>query len=339
MTMLARRRLLQQAALAGLAGTVSIGRASAAGDEMELKVQVDFLVTNSQVGDVVAVQKSFYKDVGLKVELLPGGPNNPTGPVVLSGHALLGIFSGLGQALVARGNGLPVKVYACGYQTSPFSFISLPASPIRTPADMVGKRIAVQPSGRFNLEAILKKNGIDPASVTIINAGTDMTALIAGQADAVSMFITNGNALAALGGQYHAMTLTDAKIPAYANAYFTAEDRMAQHGDAIARYIAATAKAWGWAYANREEAATILTTAFPNLSLPLEKATIDAVMTTAFTPATARDGWGTMDPAAVQEIIDLYAGAKAFTGPTPKVDEIVTFDVLKQTAADRPKLG
>ena len=59
---------------------------------------------------------------------------------------------------------------------------------------MVGKRIGIQPTARYVLDAILLKNGIDPASLTITNIGFDMTPLKTGQVDAVTGWITTGSA-------------------------------------------------------------------------------------------------------------------------------------------------
>ena len=341
-----RRDFLKRSALTGaalgLGGSlpfVTLSRASAAGDEAELKIQIDWLVSNSQVGDVVAVQKKFYEEQGLKVTIIPGGPNSQTAPSVLSGQALLGEFSGLGQAMVASGNGLPVQVFACGYQTSPFGFISMPKSPIRKPQDMIGKKIAIQPTGRFVMDLIFMKNKIDPASVTVINAGSDVTPLLAGQVDCVTMFITNANALAALGPDYVTMTQHDAGVPSYANAYFASKDAIQKHSSIITRFLSATAKGWAFTHDNPDEAAAILAKAYPNLDAAQEKATMNKVKQVAFNADTKAEGWGTISPTRVAEMIELYKAGKRFDKVVPKVEDVVTFDFLKATAAARPKVG
>ncbi|WP_239521535.1 ABC transporter substrate-binding protein, partial [Stenotrophomonas maltophilia] len=79
---------------------------------------------------------------------------------MLTGQALVGQLSGTSQALMAYGAGRPVKMFACGYQYSPYAFISLPRAPIRIPSDFVGKTVAVQPTGRFILDLILAQHRI-----------------------------------------------------------------------------------------------------------------------------------------------------------------------------------
>jgi NitT/TauT family transport system substrate-binding protein len=336
-----RAFLARSAAVAGasLPLGVFLGRSSAAADETELNVQIDFLITNSQIGDIVAVERGFYRDQGLKVTLIPGGPNSQTVPSVLSGRALTGVFSGLGQAMVAVASGLPVEVFACGYQTSPFAFVSLPRAPIRTPQDMVGKKIAIQPTGRFVMDLVFMKNKIDPASVTVISAGADITPLMTGQVDCVTMFTTNANALAALGPDYITMTQSDAGVPSYANAYFAPKTVMAEKKDLLTRYLSATAKGWTWTHDNPEAAADILAKAYPNLDAKQEKSTIGKVLGATYNADTAKEGWGTISRARVGEMIDLYKAGGRFPKTVPTVDEVVTFDILNATAAARPKFG
>ena len=45
-----------------------------------------------------------------------------------------------------------------------------------------------------------------------------------------------------------------------------------------------------------------------------------------------------MDPAVWQSQIDLYAQLGQFSKRTPKLDEVITMDILKATASERPKL-
>ena len=46
-----------------------------------------------------------------------------------------------------------------------------------------------------------------------------------------------------------------------------------------------------------------------------------------------------MDPAVWKDQIDLYAELGQFSKRVPKVEEVMTLDVLNATAGARPKLG
>jgi NitT/TauT family transport system substrate-binding protein len=58
----------------------------------------------------------------------------------------------------------------------------------------------------------------------------------------------------------------------------------------------------------------------------------------AFNENTRANGWGAMDPGIWREQIDLYAGLGQFSKRVPKVEEVMTLDILNATAAGRPKI-
>ena len=57
----------------------------------------------------------------------------------------------------------------------------------------------------------------------------------------------------------------------------------------------------------------------------------------SFSDLTKAQGWGAMDPAVWQEQISLYSQLGQFTAQTPKLDDVITLDILKATAAARTK--
>jgi NitT/TauT family transport system substrate-binding protein len=311
------------------------GRAEAA----KIVVKYDWLMSNGQIGDIVALEKGFLAEQGLEVEFSPGGPNSATVPPVVTGEAALGQFSDSAQLLLARASGVPVKIIACGYRMAPFAFYSLPKAPIRTVEDMIGKRIGIQPTARFVLDAILSKNGIDPSQLTITNIGFDMMPLVADQVDAVTGWITNTQALAVIGPDRIDLMMGDTGLPSYANVYFATDEAVAGNADLLARFIRGVAKGWGWTYENPQEAVEIAVAAYPQLDLAIEQATIDRVLSLSFDAATKAEGWGTFDPAAIAEQIAVYDTIGQFAGGAPRLEDCMTTEILEATAADRPKLG
>ncbi|MCX5497153.1 ABC transporter substrate-binding protein [Kaistia dalseonensis] len=311
----------------------------ASAENAKVVVQYDWLMSNGQIGDIVALKKGLFEAAGLDVEFSPGGPNSSTVPPVVTGQAALGQFSDSAQLLLARASGVPVKIIACGFRQGPFAFYSLPKAPIRTVQDMVGKRIGIQPTARFVLDAILAKNGIDPSSLTITNIGFDMTPLVAGQVDAVTGWITNTQALAVIGPDRIDLMMSDTGLPSYSNVYFATDDAIANHSDTLAKFIGAVAKGWGWTHANPKEAVELTVAAYPQLDLAIELATVPRILSLSFDAATAKDGWGTFDPASIAEQIAIYDKIGQFKGTAPKLDDVMTTKILELTAAERPKIG
>ena len=108
--------------------------------------------------------------------------------------------------------------------------------------------------------------------------------------------------------------------------------RSAQHADLLARFLRASARGWGFAYANRDKAVALLVKQYPNLVAADERAAADVMLDYAFDEHTKAGGYGTMDPAVWQDQIDLYAKLGQFTKRTPKLDEVMTLTILNATA-------
>jgi len=336
-----RRTMLKSGAYAlAAAGTgLSVLVPQRAGAATKVVIKYDWLMSNGQIGDVVAAKKGFFEAEGLDVEFSPGGPNSATVPPVVSGQAQLGQFSDSAQLLLARSSGVPIKIIAVGFRQAPFAFYSLPRAPIHSVQDMIGKRIGIQPTARFVLDAILEKNQIDPSKLTITNIGFDMTPLTTNQVDAVTGWITNTKALSIIGPDRIDLTMQQTGLPSYANVYFATDDAIAKNGDDLAKVIRAIGKGWAWFHENPDEAVKLTVAAYPDLDLAIELQTAPRIQSLSFDAATAKDGWGTFDPAALQEQISIYDKVGQFKSGAPKLEDCYTDAILKATAADRPKIG
>jgi ABC-type nitrate/sulfonate/bicarbonate transport system substrate-binding protein len=93
-------------------------------------------------GSFLADHLGYYRSHGVDVDILSGGPTVSGIPILVSGKALVAISDPAitGQA-VAQGASL--AVVAAGYQINPECIMSLASSPIKTPADLIGKKIGV----------------------------------------------------------------------------------------------------------------------------------------------------------------------------------------------------
>ena len=338
MNSLTRRSFIAGVGALG-AGLVSINRPARADESIDLTVQFDWLMSNGQIGEVVALKRGYFEEEGLNVTFNPGGPNAQTVSPILSGRAAIGQFSESGQAITAHGNGLPIRVIACGFQHSPFAFFSLPRSPVRSPQDMIGKRIGIQPTARFVLDMILAKHNIDPSRLEIVSMGFDMGPLITGQLDVVTGWQTNTKALSLLGPERIDFLPQQAGIDSYANVYFASIRNFEKNRATFTGYLSAVARGWGWAYNNREQSIDVLVSAYPNLDREIEKATVDLIMDLSFTNQTLKDGWGTFNRAKLQTQIDLYSTHKRFSKAAPVYDTFATQDILNATKYVRLKAG
>ncbi len=336
------RRSFLKASAAGVAAfgagiQLVIPKDAAAATKVAIKY--DWLMSNGQIGDIIAAENGYFEEAGLEVEFSPGGPNSATVPPVVSGAAALGQFSETPQLFNARASGVPVKILACGYRTGPYAFTSKPEKPLRSVDDLRGLKIGIQPTARFLIDAIAAKNGIPIDELEIVNVGFDKAPLVRGEVDAIGGWITNTQALSVVGDDRIDLLASDLGLPSYADVYFATDDAVADNAETLAAFVGAAAKGWGWTHANPEEAVKKAVAAFPNMDLDWELKTIDLVLKMSFDDDTAKDGWGTFDPASLEEQIALYDEIKQYPDGRPALEDVYTSTILEMTAADRPKLN
>ncbi|HEX4235489.1 MAG TPA: ABC transporter substrate-binding protein [Caldimonas sp.] len=332
-----RRRLLAASAGGLLSGSSVLSVGVRAAGRAKIDMQLGWLIGGNQLGEVVARKQGYFDQEGIDFEIQPGGPNIDGVAVVASGRFDLGQVSSSPSLMLAVSQGLPIKCFAVGVQKHPYCFFSLKKKPIRTAQDMVGKKIGIQSTGIILLKALLAKNKIDEKSVTIVPIGADMTPLMTGQVDAVTGWLTNTSALKVLGAERVDMALWDTGVKLYALPYYTTDKTLQTHGDVLAGFVRASARGWHWADKNRDQAVDILVKEYPNLDRADERVAADVMLAYSFGDAARANGWGTMDPAIWQDQIALYSELGQFTAKTPKVDEVITLDILKATQAARLK--
>lgn len=338
---LSRRRLLKgmgaTTALAASGAFLSVGPARAA--DYKIRMQLGWLASNGILGEVMADKLGYFAEEGLELEIVPGGPNIDGVASVASGANNLGSISSSPSLMLARSAGLPIKCIAAGYQKHPFTYFSLTDDPIKTPQDMVGKKIGTQGTAQILLRALLAKNGIAESDVEVVVMGGDMAPLMQGQVQAVTGWQTNTGALSVLGDKRVDMMLWDAGIQLYANPYYVTDSVLQSDGDKITAAIRAISRGWGAVHADPEAGVDALVERFPNLDKAAEMEAVPLVLGFSFNEATAASGWGQMTPENWQAQIETYDSLGQFASGAPALGDIMTLDILNATADVRPKIG
>jgi NitT/TauT family transport system substrate-binding protein len=325
-------------AAAGIGATM-VGIEAGAQGKAVVNLQLGWLLSGNQLGEVAAKHMGFYDQEGLELRFQAGGPSIDGVAIVASGRFEVGQVSSSPSLMLAVSQDLPIRCFAVGAQQHPFTYFSMKRNPIREPKDFVGKKIATQATAVILLKALLAKNKIAEKDVQVITMGADMSPVLTGQADAVTGWLTNTSALKPLGAERVELRLWDAGVRLYAQPYYATVDTITKKADMLAKFVRATGKGWEWAAGNREKAVDFLVKEFPNLNRQDEIEAADVMLKYAFNENTRANGWGTMDPAIWKEQIDLYAELGQFSKRVPKVEEVMTLDILNATGNARPKIG
>ena len=337
---ISRRKLIKQAAgLTALASAGTLVTVASQGAMKTVGMQLGWLASNGILGEVVAKRLGIFKDEGLDLEVVPGGPGVDGVASVAADRSATGQLSSSPSLMLARSAGIPVKAFGAGYQKHPFTYFSLKGDAIRTPQDFIGKTIATQPTAVILLRALLANNGISEDQVEIVKMGSDMNQLLSGQAQAVTGWVTNANALKVLGEDRVDLMLWDAGLKLYANVFYTTDEVLSNDMDTLVSFMRASARGWGEARNNPTAAVDHLVSEYPNLDRASELAAVNGVLGFSFDPTTKKDGWATMNRENWRDQIAIYSRLDQFKGPTPSVDDVMTTDVLDATAGIRKQVG
>ena len=205
-------------------------------------------------------------------------------------------------------------------------------------------KIALEETGYDGWATIEQDNdprqGGDPLAedqVEVVNMGSDMNQLMTGQAQAVTGWLTNTNALKVVGAGRVDMMLWDTGIQLYANPYYVTDKTLDENFDAVVSYLRGSARGWAFVKNNPEQAVDMLVKAYPNLSRESDLEAIGPVLGFSFNEATRAKGWGDMTRANWEEQIRIYADLGQFKGAVPTVDDVMTTAVLDATADVRAK--
>ena len=156
-----------------------------------VKFQLQWVAQSQFAGYYAAIDQGYYKDVGLDVTLLLGGPNINNVQVVATGGADIGT-AWLPNMLQSREGGTDLVSIAQIFQRSGTRMASFKAANITDPKSMDGKKIGSWLGGNEpELFAALTKSGLDPTKENIIKQNFDMSGLLKGDLDVAQAMIYN----------------------------------------------------------------------------------------------------------------------------------------------------
>lgn len=189
----------------------------------------------------VAVENGYFREEGIEIEF---DYSFETDGVALVGANELQFSLASGeQVLLARAQGLPVTYVLGWWQQYPVGVIAKQEQGIRTPADLVGKKVGLPgPFGAsyIGLRALLSVNGLQESDLTLDSVGfNQVEALVSGQDQAVVIYINNEPIqLRAQGYALDEIRVAD-YVQLASNGLLTNEATIAENPDLVRRMVRA----------------------------------------------------------------------------------------------------
>lgn len=198
-------------------------------------------------GYYAAIEQGYYRDAGLEVRLHEGAPGRVPVDEVLAGRAQYAESNS--EVLYERLRGKPLVALAAIVQHSPSVLLVRADSGIRTPHDLVGKKVMLM-DGKNDSDfyAMLLHEGVKPENVKILPASFDIGDLVSGKVDALNAYLSNEPfVLKRLGLDYAVINPSHYGIDYYSDVLFTTEQELRDHPDRVEAFRVATLRGWRYA--------------------------------------------------------------------------------------------
>jgi NitT/TauT family transport system substrate-binding protein len=206
-------------------------------------------------GLYAADQYGYYAEQGLRVNFIPYNYEDLAAELV-NGKYDFAILQ-TDTLLEARENGLPVKGIFADYQIIPTVYYSKKDRNIVKPEDLIGKTVAVAYSEKYPLMAMLSNKKIDANKVNIINREYTYDKLASGEYDVEAGWVTDGDAVRAVAGDYNSMSPHDYGVNWYADIISATDEMIEDKPEIVQAFVSATVKGWQKAFDNLDETALL----------------------------------------------------------------------------------
>ena len=287
---------------------------------------LDFEYAGRHAYYFLALEKGFYRDAGLDVEIVRGSGSADPIRAVAAGRAPLG-FADTGTLVVSRtNNDLPVKTVAIVYNRAPHCIFCLEDAGVRAPKDLEGKKIATPPGSASTtmFPAFVRATGINADKITRVAVDTSVlpAVLASRQVDCVSLFYVAQPLLERrlAPKKITRLLYADAGLEFYSNGIIVGDSFLKESPDVVRRFVAATLRGMETSFADPAEAGRIMNKYHPQVEPALGQAEIEIVRELAVTPITRAHGLGYIDPKKMEQTRDVVLEAFKLSKRLPVED-------------------
>lgn len=263
-----------------------------AADKMTLLL--DWFVNPDHGPIIVAQEKGYFADQNLDVVVVaPADPSDPP-KLVAAGQADLAV-SYQPQLHLQIHEGLPLKRVGTLVATPLNCLLVLEDGPIKTPADLAGKKVGFSVGGTEEaiLGSVLQHHGLSLTDVELINVNWSLSpSLMSGQVDAVIGAFRNFelNQMEIEGIDGKCFYVEEEGLPAYDELIYVAHSET-MNKEMITRFLSATEKATQYIVNHPEESWEIFSGTSTELQDELNaRAWVDTLPRFALRPAAMDEG-------------------------------------------------
>ena len=267
-----------------------------------------------------AIDKGYFKDAGLDVEISPGKGSLDAIPKVATGSFPLG-FADINSLIkfLDQNPGAPVTAIMMVYDKPPFAVIGRKSLGIKSPADLPGSVLgAPPPDGAWaQFPSFAKANGLDMNKIKVEPVGfpTREPMLAEGKVSSVTGYsFSSFLNLVRLGvpeDDISTILMADHGLKLYGNAIIVNTDFASSNTKVVKSFLVAVGKGWKDAVSNPSSAIEALVKRNPAADKDLEERRFNLALSgNVMTDYVIKNGMGNIDKArfeaAIAQLSETY---------------------------------
>jgi NitT/TauT family transport system substrate-binding protein len=302
-----------------------------------ITLRLNHLPWGMHVAYYAALEKGYWKELGLEVKIIPGHGALEAINTVGAGKEDVGIGS-VDTLLVGQSKGVPIRAIAMDTYENPSCLIFLKSSGIARPRDLEGRSVGHPPASTTKniLDAGLKLSGVDLAKVKVVNhpVGAEYQLLTAGKIDAFGGFCSGQvPTLEAKGFKVGTISVKDLGADAYGMMLFSNERTIKDRPEALVKFLRGWLKGHLWAYQNINEATRMVLKYRPDRDM-LEAAKFKMILAENHADEARQKGFGVMTDEKWQRSMDVLVKAGIIDKPM-NVREVYTNAFIEKAQESR----
>lgn len=233
------------------ASTLLFGSSQTILVQLEWKHQFEF------AGFYAAIEKGYYRDIGVEVELREYKEGIDISAEVVEKRATFGVSSS--SLILDKLQNKPVVLVASYFKQNALAFAVKPN--ISSLKELKGKKIMAMPYEieHTSLAVLLNEAKLKKNDYTLVTHEFNIEKFKKGEVDAMSIFISNQPYfLEKEGVEYAILNPADSGIYSYDLELFTSEEFALKHPKIVEKFVEATNRGWAYAFEHKKEMVDII---------------------------------------------------------------------------------
>jgi NitT/TauT family transport system substrate-binding protein len=303
---------------------------------------LDFVPTGEYIPHYTALEKGWYRDEGLDVKIVRGQGSGDTVKRIAAGQGEVGIAD-MSALIAARANtDVKVKGIALWYRRPPHGVFVRADSPIKTPKDLEGKKLAISAGNSHQIlwPVFEKLSGLKPGSVSWVtmDAASMPPSLIRGVTDAVPFFVVHEARIRKIAKQQNVdlrllSAWADLGLDLSSTSLVAREESIAKDPDGLKAFLRATLKGADYAFRGKhyDEGVGYLLKHHPEVDSDgaLGAAQVATRFVYAEEVTTGKAAVGQFDAGRLEKTRDTYTQYLELKRKVP-LEELYTNDLLPE---------